>query len=290
MMWDDAEGYESYVGRWSRAVGPLFADWLAIGPRRRWLDVACGTGALLEAVHDRCTPAALAGIDRSSGYLDYARRRLPPAAARLHLGDAERLPFRSGVFDVVVSGLALNFMDAPAALAEQRRVAARNGVVGAYVWDYAGGYELVRRFWDAAAGVDAEATRHDPGRRFSICNAEALAGLFRGLAFTDVDTGTIEGIAEFPSFEAYWRALDVRQGSLAVYLAALDDDKRDRIRQRLKATTPAAAGGIIRLKLRAFAVRGRVPALPSGHGVLRPSQPGVHDQFPREASPVSTNA
>ncbi len=177
-MWDDAEGYESYVGRWSRAVGPLFADWLAIGPRRGWLDVACGTGALLEAMHDRCAPAALAGIDRSSGYLDYARRRLPPAAARLHLGDAERLPFRSGLFDVVVSGLALNFMDAPAALAEQRRVAARGGIVGAYVWDYAGGFELVRRFWDAAGGVDAEATRHDPCRRFSICNAEALADCF----------------------------------------------------------------------------------------------------------------
>ena len=95
---------------------------------------------------------------------------------------------------------------------------------------------------------------------FRSANAEALADLFRGLEFTNVDTGTIDGIAEFPSFDAYWRALDVRQGSLAVYLAALDDDRRDRVRQRLKSTTPAAAGGIIRLKLRAFAVRGRVSA------------------------------
>ena len=29
-MWNDAVGYETYVGHWSRAVAPRFVAWLAL--------------------------------------------------------------------------------------------------------------------------------------------------------------------------------------------------------------------------------------------------------------------
>jgi hypothetical protein len=41
-MWNDAVGYEAYVGHWSRALAPQFLDWLAPPARLRWLDVAFG--------------------------------------------------------------------------------------------------------------------------------------------------------------------------------------------------------------------------------------------------------
>ena len=33
--WYDAEDYEAYIGRWSRAVSEHFVDWLAIPSGRR---------------------------------------------------------------------------------------------------------------------------------------------------------------------------------------------------------------------------------------------------------------
>ena len=201
-----------------------------------------------------------ASIDRRA-HRDYARRRLPPAAARLHLGDAERLPFRSGVFDVVVSGLALNFMDAPAALAEQRRVAACGASSAPTCGTMPAATSSSCRFWDAAGVVDAEATRHDPGRRFSICNAVVLAGLFRGLAFTTSTRARSRGSRNSrPSTRTGARSTCARARSRSIWRARRR--QRDRVRQRLKSTTPAAAGGIIRLKLRAFAVRGLASPVP----------------------------
>ena len=53
--------------------------------------------------------------------------------------------------DVVVSGLALNFVPEPTyAVAESIRVAKPGATVAAYVWDYAGEMQMMRWFWDTA--------------------------------------------------------------------------------------------------------------------------------------------
>jgi ubiquinone/menaquinone biosynthesis C-methylase UbiE len=49
-VWASAEAYASYVGRWSRLVAREFVAWLGIEPRRIWLDIGCGTGALSEMI------------------------------------------------------------------------------------------------------------------------------------------------------------------------------------------------------------------------------------------------
>jgi ubiquinone/menaquinone biosynthesis C-methylase UbiE len=56
------------------------------------------------------------------------------------------LPFADDAFDAVVSGLVLNFVPEPAqAVAEMTRVVRPDGVVAAYVWDYASALDEDRR-------------------------------------------------------------------------------------------------------------------------------------------------
>jgi precorrin-6B methylase 2 len=42
----DGTAYEQFMGRWTRAIGTIFLDWLAPPANARWLDIGCGTGAL----------------------------------------------------------------------------------------------------------------------------------------------------------------------------------------------------------------------------------------------------
>jgi ubiquinone/menaquinone biosynthesis C-methylase UbiE len=143
--WAVGDAYERYVGRWSRIAADAFVDWLAWPPGGAWLDVGCGTGALSASILRRATPTSVTGVDSSLSYVKQARRMLTGDGARFSLGRAEHLPVRSQRFDVVVSALALNFVPAPeAALAEMVRVARLNGLVAAYVWDYADGMQLMR--------------------------------------------------------------------------------------------------------------------------------------------------
>ncbi len=75
----------------------IVADHIArSGPVRRALDVCCGTGAAMRWLRPLCTEAVL-GVDRSSGMLAEAERRLTdaPGDAPIFLvrGDALALPF-----------------------------------------------------------------------------------------------------------------------------------------------------------------------------------------------------
>ncbi|HLQ49163.1 MAG TPA: SAM-dependent methyltransferase, partial [Candidatus Dormibacteraeota bacterium] len=60
--WSSGSAYESYIGRWSRLVAPIFLDWLAIPRGRRWLDAGSGTGALTEAILARGEPSSVVGV------------------------------------------------------------------------------------------------------------------------------------------------------------------------------------------------------------------------------------
>jgi ubiquinone/menaquinone biosynthesis C-methylase UbiE len=66
MMWNDAVGYEAYVGHWSRVIAPRFLAWLTLPARLKWLDIACGTGALTSAILACCDPSEAVGLDSSA--------------------------------------------------------------------------------------------------------------------------------------------------------------------------------------------------------------------------------
>ena len=256
-MWNDAVGYERYVGHWSRAIAPRFLAWLALPHELKWLDVACGTGALTSAILETCNPAAVVGLDASADYLAAARENCRSYRSRFLLGDAGDIAFPSSSFDVSVSGLALNFMDANRALAEQCRVVRPGGTIAAYVWDYAGEYEFARRFWDAAQRVDSRASAYDPGRRATICREASLREAFLTAGCSEVETRVFDHSGEFSSREAYWHAFDGRQGSTSEYLSLLTNEERLRLQDAVLSGLPSS--GPVKLKVRALAVKGRLP-------------------------------
>jgi len=255
--WSDAAAYEGYVGQWSRLIAPQFVEWLAAPPSLRWLDVACGTGALTEAILHTARPTGVAAIDRSPGYLDFARQQVSDPRAQFETGSAEALPYTDSSFDIAVSGLALNFLDASLALAEQRRVVKEGGTIAAYLWDYAGAYDYARFFWEAAVAVDPTAESYDPRRRFRRCNGAGLEQLFAEHGLTEVVATNLDATASFPTFDAYWQALDARQGSMSEYLSGISEETRAAVRTNLSARVSREASGAVHLKLRAVAAKGQ---------------------------------
>jgi len=257
-VWEAGDAYEAYVGRWSRPVAREFVDWLAVPAGRSWLDVGCGPGALVTAA--LATGAArVTGIDRSTGFLAAARARAGGRRTRFAAGDAGALPLPGNRFDVVVSGLVLNFVPDPQrAAAELARVTMPGGIAAAYVWDYAEGMAMMRLFWDAAATLDPGAAAFDEGRRLTVCAPAPLARLWSGAGLGEVRTRAIEVPTVFAGFADFWRPFLGGQGSAPGYLASLPEAHRTALRDLVRSRLPTGPGGTIRLTARAWAVRGEV--------------------------------
>src|SRR5215470_701060 len=188
------------MGRWSRPLAREFVRWLAVPPRRRWLDVGSGTGALTDAVVELGEARSVVGVDPSAGFVQHARgRSFGTAEVQFLQGDALALPVGSVDFDVVVSGLVLHLVPEPARMiAEMVRAGRPGGTIAVYVWDMSGGMELVARFWEAATEVDpSAATRNESARFREICAPEPLEALFTAAGLSEVAGRPIEVAAVF---------------------------------------------------------------------------------------------
>lgn len=259
-VWAIGEAYEPYVGRWSSGVAAEFVGWLSVESGRRWLDVGCGTGALTEAILTLAAPSGVEGVEPAEGFVAYARRRVGDPRVSFTVGHAGALPGPAAAFDAVVSGLVLNFVPDPlGAVREMSRVAVTGGVVGAYVWDYAGGMELIRAFWDSAVALDPAARELDEGVRFPLCAPERLRALFAEAGLTDVEVRAIDVPTPFPDFDDYWVPFLGGQGPAPGYVTSLPEERRSALRERLRSELQPGDGGVIALTARAWAVRGRCP-------------------------------
>ncbi len=242
--WAGGAAYEGFIGRWSRRVGPIFIEWLHVGPGGDWVDVGCGTGALTATILDRAAPASVVGVDPSSDFVAHARSAVADGRATFAVGSADVLSLPDASADAVVAGLVLNFVpDAGAALGEMRRVARRGGMIGAYVWDYAGRMDMLRAFWDAAIAEDPAAADADEGRRFPICHRDALAGACNAAGFRDVAVVPIDIPMTFGDFDDYWTPFLSGIGPGPGYAMRLSEDARAALRERLRATLPTNPDG-----------------------------------------------
>jgi SAM-dependent methyltransferase len=258
--WAAGKLYEPYVGRWSRLVSKEFLAWLGLPPNLDWLDVGCGTGALTEVILNQARPLGVKGVDPSAGFIEHARAHISDSRAAFEVADAQSMPVETGRFDAAVAGLVLNFVPKPAlAVSEMARAVRPRGTVAAYVWDYAGKMELMRYFWDAAVALDRAAFELDEGRRFPLCQPGPLTALFTQAGLREVQVRPIDVPTRFRDFDDYWTPFLGGQAPAPGYAMSMSEERRDALRDRIRAELPVASDGSIELIARAWAIRGRTP-------------------------------
>lgn len=256
--WTAGDSYEGYMGRWSRLVAREFINWLAVPAGGNWLDVGCGTGALSQTVLQLAEPAHVNGIDRSEGFINFAREHVRDERVRFDVSDAGALTDNSETFDVAVSGLVFNFLPHPeTALAGIKRVLKTGGVAAIYVWDYAEGMQFIRHFFSAAVALDPKAIEHDEGPRFPICHPDALRELFERTELRDVEVRAIEIPTLFRDFDDYWTPFLAGVGAAPAFAMSLNEEHRNALRERIRSELPYNLDGSISLSARAWAVRGK---------------------------------
>jgi SAM-dependent methyltransferase len=255
--WSAGEAYDRYMGRWSRAIAPLFLDWLAAPKGARWLDVGCGTGALSGAVIAACAPQSIHGVDPSDGFVAQARADVADPRASFSVGDAQALAAADASVDAAVSGLVLNFVpDKPKALAEMARVVRPGGALGFYVWDYPGaGVGFMHAFWSAAAALDPAAAALNEAARFPDCTHAGVCALAEQGGWRAPESTALEAPAVFADFDDFWRPFTLGAGPAPGYCVSLAPEAREALRQRLSDTLPRQRDGAIHTTLRAWAVK-----------------------------------
>ena len=133
-MWASGD-YPSMVETFLLPLGPRLVEACAIGPDMTVLDVAAGTG-------NASIPAAQKGArvtasDLTPELFDAGRARAAAEGVELEWveGDAERLPFDDGSFDVVMSSIGAMFAPHHQEVADELvRVCAPGGTIGMLNW------------------------------------------------------------------------------------------------------------------------------------------------------------
>jgi SAM-dependent methyltransferase len=215
-------------------------------------------GALTATICELADPSSVVACDTSEPFIREARNQVTDARVTAIVIGSGTLPERTDGFDRVVSGLVLNFLpDQRTAVEEMRLRTLRGGAVAAYVWDYAGGMEFLRVFWDEAVALDESARDLDEGSRFPMCRPGALESIFTDAGLREVSSSTIEISTRFESFDDYWRPFLGGTGPAPSYATSLSDEQRAELRSRLeRRLAPAGKASAIELTARAWAVRG----------------------------------
>ena len=246
-----ADAYDRFMGRYSVPLAPRFADFAGVGGGQRVLDVGCGPGALTAELVARVGAGSVTAVDPAEQFVAAARERNPGVDARR--AAAEELPFPDGAFDAALAQLVVHFMAEPGAgIREMARVTRTDGVVAACVWDHGpGGQGPLSLFWQAARELDP-ATEGES--RMAGSSTGDLTRLFDGAGLREVEEGAVSVDVEHPSFEEWWEPFTLGVGPVGVYVAGLDESRRERLRERCRELLPTAP--FVRT-VRAWAARGR---------------------------------
>jgi len=244
-----ADAYDRFMGRYSVPLAPQLAAMADVVAGQRALDVGCGPGALTTELVRRLGAAAVTAVDPSEPFVAAARERHP--GVTVERASADHLPFPDQSFDVALAQLVVHFMADPVAgLREMARVARRNGVLAACVWDHAGGHGPLSLYWDAARELDPD-VEDESG--LAGARAGNLTELFAAAGLHEIQETHLSVSVEHPTFEDWWEPFTLGVGPAGDYAAGLDPERRAELRERCREKLPGAP---FVLTARAWAARG----------------------------------
>lgn len=256
----DPEVYEHFMGRWSERLAEPFLEFAGVEQGCTILDVGCGTGTITWASAER--GARTIGLDASESFLDGARRLRPHADVEYVRGDASRLQFANGSFDMCVSALVIDVVpDVDLFAAEMRRVTRARGVVACCTFDFWGGNSALDLVLDTGAVLDERIrTLRAQIKARPIVWASGQADLWRQTGLVDVVESAIVLSFDYTDFEDYWSSWATGPARIAQCLMALPSESRDEIEQHVRtgylaglSDGPRSFAAVVR------AVRGTVP-------------------------------
>ena len=239
------------MGRYSRPLAPQLADFSGVAAGQRVLDVGCGPGALTAELVRRLGPDSVAAVDPSEPFVAAARER--HTGVSVQQAAAEELPFGDDTFDAALAQLVVHFMSDPiVGLREMARVARKDGVVAACVWDLAGGGAPLSLFWEAAHEFDPDV---EDESQLAGAREGHLAELFQEAGLHEIEATVLSNTVEHASFEDWWEPYTLGVGPAGGYVAALDAKQQAHLRELCREKLPEAP---FMLTFRAWAARGLV--------------------------------
>jgi SAM-dependent methyltransferase len=247
--------YDSFMGRYSRPLAVLFADSVGIVRGQSALDVGCGPGALTGVLVDRLGAEAVSAFDPSPPFVAECAAAYPSVDVRA--GRAEAIPFDDDRFDIALAQLVLHFVSDPTvAGVELRRVVRPGGIVGACVWDFEVGMEMLRLFWDAAVDVDPAAPDEAQTMRFG--RDGEIADWLGDVGLDEVAETTLVVTSTYTGFDEVWSGFLAGIGPAGSYCVSLSADQQAAVRQGMFDRLGAPDGALI-LTATARSAHGHVP-------------------------------
>jgi ubiquinone/menaquinone biosynthesis C-methylase UbiE len=249
MMFDASDtAYDDFMGRYSTRLGPLFAEFAGVAGGMRVLDVGAGTGALTRALVE--LGADVAAVDPSPSFARALHERFPDL--QVHPAPAEQLPWPEGAFDAALAQLVVTFMeDAPAGIAEMRRVVRAGGTVAVCMWDREG-MEMLAAIARTQQALASDSPAGEARTRYRT--REEIEGLFDRDGFADRQTELLEVESSYSGFDEFWQTMLGGVGPAGAWVASLDEKGVGAAREELHRQLGSPGAGFT-LRGRAWATR-----------------------------------
>ena len=189
---------------------------LAPRPGVRWLDLACGTGAVAEQA--AAGGATVTGIDLAPALIETARERAAERGLEIdyRVGDCERLVAADASFDAVSSTLGIMFSpDHRASARELARITRPGGRIALANWTPTGG--LARMFGVMAPFMPAP----PPSNPFDWGDQDRVRELLDDSFELELEEHV--STLRMPSGEDYWELFSTSYGPTKVLAESLGD-------------------------------------------------------------------
>lgn len=217
----------------------LLVDAVSAGPRRRVLDVGCGTGSTTLAVARlRGAKVRCVGIDISAPMIAVARARAEREGtpARFIRANAQLHVFQPAGFNMIISRFGVMFFDdAIQAFANLRRAAIDNAELRFVVWRSAAENPFMTTAERAAAPLlpNLPARRPDAPGQFAFANRHRVHTILEESGWVEIEVRPIDVTCTLPEKDLV-RYL-TRLGPVGLILQEADDPTRARVVETVRA-------------------------------------------------------